>query len=719
MKLRIFLIVTFIAICSGNQLHSYDGRIRSNTMDECTIWNNGGEYKIKPFAELPGLYYGLIKYQCGNVAGTIISKLKCKTCGIFCYENELIDGCQQGWFMFGAGALSSIFTMLIIWFIFRKYIKLAIYKISDSIVESMTRRKAKSNVKKVKKITKVLNNDHFKVQMADMLSKTHNDGHKNANTSQTTIELNDLSSCSNTNKAYNNDPEVIVHNNRARTPTEEKKPTMSLLEAITASTTAALLLSSPQPANACDNTLYLQSNGQICDRVSCYNMDAYEFNLQTGSTVCFNDDKNNVVSFKLLSIELVTKYSLMYYTQGFYIDTTSTWNCKGSGECWAGGCMPNSIHPSLFVNDTTEVSKYGCLSGVIGCDTMCYHQSSCTWYSARMRRVGLKSPVYQAIRKGWEAQITVSSGNTTTTSLLNVNRPSLLLKGLDGEHPIKIQSVLHEQVIDENGLVVIDGKAYKTHIAGLNMPQSDIIGDLQLGLKGTSHAYNTHNIDCRSESCSVQCEYPESKLIRMKRHINQFQEHKFTQSSSTGIAIVAERVIADVSVMVGNYRFNNLYVQNAMCDIDLITTYSCEACSTMPYAVFQSFNIKKEGTVPFESNCTFDVNHLSCNTEPFKLTLQNENKICRITLPSINKTKIMNFNYIYLGELDPTSSRIAQETTMDTISTIVNNNQFLTTLFSGITGITIVGLVTSISVRVISAIMIAREARRQAKKIDI
>lgn len=114
----------------------------------------------------------------------------------------------------------------------------------------------------------------------------------------------------------------------------------------------------------------------ICDKVSCYNMDTYEFNLQTGSKVGFNDHVNNIVSFKLLSVNVITKYALMYYTQGFYFDTTSTWNCKRSGECWNQGCMPNSIHDSLFENRTDQVVKYGCLSGVIGCETMCYHQSS-------------------------------------------------------------------------------------------------------------------------------------------------------------------------------------------------------------------------------------------------------------------------------------------------------------------------------------------------------
>ncbi len=296
-----------------------------------------------------------------------------------------------------------------------------------------------------------------------------------------------------------------------------------------------------------------------------------------------------------------------------------------------------------------------------------------------MRKVGLISPVYRAVRKGWEVSVSVTSGNTTYTNIITGNRPTMTLEVMDAVHPLMIKNVLQEEIIHENGLILIDGNAYKTTVAGMNMPESDIIGDLQLDLKNNSHPYNKHFVDCRSESCHVQCEYPKSKLIRMKRNIKQHEMCEYRLGSNKYTAMVTYHINAGVNIMVGNYKFNNLYVQNAMCKIDLITTYLCEACSILLYAIFQSYNIKKEGTIAFKSNCTVEQNYISCNQEPFKLTLQDTSKVCRLSLPSINETKIINFNYIFLGELDPTSSMIAQETTMDSITNIINNQQFLTT----------------------------------------
>lgn len=44
---------------------------------------------------VPGLWFGLIHYLCDNDKGTLVSKLDCKPCSMFCTYNELIPDCAS------------------------------------------------------------------------------------------------------------------------------------------------------------------------------------------------------------------------------------------------------------------------------------------------------------------------------------------------------------------------------------------------------------------------------------------------------------------------------------------------------------------------------------------------------------------------------------------------------------------------------------------------
>lgn len=49
------------------------------------------------------------------------------------------------------------------------------------------------------------------------------------------------------------------------------------------------------------------------------------------------------------------------------------------------------------------------------------------------------------------------------------------------------------------------------------------------------------------------------------------------------------------------------------CDIDIISSYGCLSCNQFPYIIYQPSNIEAGGLTPFESNCTFKRNFLTCN----------------------------------------------------------------------------------------------------------
>lgn len=115
----------------------------------------------------------------------------------------------------------------------------------------------------------------------------------------------------------------------------------------------------------------------------------------------------------------------------------------------------------------------------------------------------------------------------------------------------------------------------------------------------------------------------------------------------------------------GNVEFNNLQIIPAQCGIEVLLSYKfgCKACTLKPYMIFQSSNIKNRGVLPFESNCTFNRNYLSCNGEPYKLEQQGESKYCSIYVPSRNRTLAENFEFEFLGNLDFSKSISGMETT--------------------------------------------------------
>lgn len=50
------------------------------------------------------------------------------------------------------------------------------------------------------------------------------------------------------------------------------------------------------------------------------------------------------------------------------------------------------------------------------------------------------------------------------------------------------------------------------------------------------------------------------------------------------------------------------------------------------YVIFKIYNVKQEGVVKIESNCSLS-NYLSCNQEPYIINILDKNKYCNILAP--------------------------------------------------------------------------------------
>lgn len=63
---------------------------------------------------IPGYHFGLVTYKCGVDFGYLISKLKCKDCGLYCSYNDMIDGCQNQWLQMMVGMSLGLFAGIIL-----------------------------------------------------------------------------------------------------------------------------------------------------------------------------------------------------------------------------------------------------------------------------------------------------------------------------------------------------------------------------------------------------------------------------------------------------------------------------------------------------------------------------------------------------------------------------------------------------------------------------
>lgn len=71
------------------------GEVVINNYNNCLLNSNGVTYNYSIGGVVPGLWFGLIHYDCDNVKGTLVSKLECKPCALFCTYNELIPHCSS------------------------------------------------------------------------------------------------------------------------------------------------------------------------------------------------------------------------------------------------------------------------------------------------------------------------------------------------------------------------------------------------------------------------------------------------------------------------------------------------------------------------------------------------------------------------------------------------------------------------------------------------
>lgn len=440
----------------------------------------------------------------------------------------------------------------------------------------------------------------------------------------------------------------------------------------------------------CDSTLFIHANGKMCDSTKCMDITTFSFPIQTGSTICFDDMTDNVFKISITKTNINTHYQLVYRTSGYDLNVKHHSVCAGKGECWRDACTMGYKH-SVYENLTNIPYGNDCIWSQSGCSDNCWHGERCNYLQWSIEKKDKISNVYKATHQIWEVEIKTNYKKLASTFKLNVNNPSIDLVdfGFEGfeKMPVIINSFISESVIINNHLLIDhENNVYNVRASEENMPESDIIGDLQIELFGNKTIFNKDLVSCRVEECGLKCSAPQSKLERFlssktKKQYDVTDGFKYIDNLNS---IVSSEVKSTMNLIIGNAEFNNLRLEKASCLFEPVMSYSCKGCSKRQYVILQAYKIKVMGIMTFTSNCNYNVDYLSCSEQPFKLINKNQVENCWIYIKRTNQTIKIKSKIEDLSQLDPTLMIINENDYRQVVSEMVSSPSFLNGIISTI-----------------------------------
>lgn len=176
------------------------------------------------------------------------------------------------------------------------------------------------------------------------------------------------------------------------------------------------------------------------------------------------------------------------------------------------------------------------------------------------------------------------------------------------------------------------------------------------------------------------------------------------------------KITATFNVMIGNVDIVSLDIEEAVCNVDKISSYGCIGCNQKPYVIFKSNSIKKEGIIPFESNCTFNKNYLSCTPEPFALEIEELNSFCYIFMPRINKTIYIDTNIEFVGSLNPSQPEMVSESPLTIAKNLLFNWDMANAATVAMAGATIFGVMITTFNKILQVYLYRKEIRCAQKQ---
>ncbi|CAK1587381.1 unnamed protein product [Parnassius mnemosyne] len=241
---------------------------------------------------------------------------------------------------------------------------------------------------------------------------------------------------------------------------------------------------------------------------------------------------------------------------------------------------------------------------------------------------------------------------------------------------------------------------YNLDVSPHNLPIANMIGDIQIS-DDKKVIFHTDNIDCSIDSCVVKCILNEPSINRLLDRspykVDPEIIHKMTTFGEKWI-MYKQRVAGHVTISFGNVELKELVVEKPHCSVEIVMNYACLSCLELPKVVIASKGLVREGALTYESNCTWDHDLLSCNSQMYEIKQLYIHPICRIHIPILNQTIDINFNFEYRGTLTIMKS-IRAETTLDVISTIGSDPYFYTTLLGSLSSFLLLTTITTVIIK--------------------
>ncbi len=92
-----------------------------NQTNSCKFTVNQITYETT-MRRLPGLHFGMVKYNCSNLVGTLISKFEtCSNCTWICEYNEGITICKAFYLPLSIGVVLGVITLLLIFLSYKVF----------------------------------------------------------------------------------------------------------------------------------------------------------------------------------------------------------------------------------------------------------------------------------------------------------------------------------------------------------------------------------------------------------------------------------------------------------------------------------------------------------------------------------------------------------------------------------------------------------------------
>ncbi|AOF41424.1 glycoprotein precursor, partial [Seattle Prectang virus] len=674
-----FVLIAISSWAFGGSITVDYGRMVIKGYKNCNVSiNNNERMEIYPgengYAH-NGLVFGLVSWWCDNEYGSLIKNIECKDCGLYCTYNQQFEMCRTN-----APIVIGVTVGIIIFFIVTSLtltcFKQRLIKLTNSVIVHMITSDDRGRAKKVStlnKITGMMNPIIFRTletkskNINDMIMARRLKLRKQLTGDEPLYgkicvenESDDVEYLQILEEKVTKSPHNILGRPKMPIPTENdlrtvkyglKKPGHSIY------TTTVMVLCMVSLASCCDKTLYLTTKGKICNEASCVEISTYQLSIKNGQVVCFNTPEGKTLKIHLRNTNVIVRYQASYYTCDYMLKTTSTYSCKAAwGDCYYGGtCYQGYVHSSLKKH-TDNPHGYGCTDGVIGCDAHCTAQVSCTWYRWEVIPDHNKCyKIYNKVSEIWETDVVIDYDGMRKVSTLNTNNPTCNMKhmNLTGllDLPIAIMSLLHETVHVKDSILLNGNIGYDVDAAQINMPVKNMIGEQQLSLNKKTTTFYTSRPEIVSLTCEAKAMYDEPSIRRLLRT----KQPSISELNliKNGDYVIKRKIPTNgfANIMISNIKFDHLFMSPSYCRIKVEQSYGCIGCDTKPYVILRPYDIKNEGILEYETNCTWAQSVLSCNPEPYIMTLDDNNDICLIYVPSTNQTMIINFNFVFVGEV--------------------------------------------------------------------